>query len=957
MLDTDKTKAELLAEVAALHHRNAQLEREVARQRQTEQALWESEQRFRRIFERSNDAIFVIDPAQGRIVNANDRACQMLGYTREQLLNIAISAIHPDEMPEFNAFLQFVQAEGHGWTDELTCTTSWGRRLVSEISASVIELDGNLLIIAQVRDVTARKAALKALADSELQFRTLFESSPVGMLIADAEGRFVRTNRAFQTMFGYSAEALEQMTFAQLTYARDLETSRGLFESVVSGGRTHFRTEKRYAHRDGHLIWSEVTIFAIRDAQGRFQHSIGVVENITGRKRVEEALRASEERIRGLLLQTQYTLTDTEAYAAQLAHLNEMSEKMSMATDEDELFSIVTRHTSQIVRADRASIALLTDDGAQYRVLVLHGTKRVVPAGTLLPVDGTLIGRAMRSRRVLNNPNLHDEALSETSVVVEGGLQSSLIAPMILKQRVIGTLNVASQSLNAYDKRDEDLLLHIATFLGTALENLRWNKELQVAKDSAEAANRAKSEFLANMSHELRTPLNGILGYTQILLNEREITAKQRDGLNIIQRAGEHLLMLINDVLDLSKIEARKMEVHLTDFRLKALLDDVASIFRIRAAQKGIDFIFETLSALPEGVRGDEKKLRQVLANLLSNALKFTDEGGIALKVGFHDGAIRFQVEDTGPGIAPEAMEAIFQPFYQLDSDSKQIEGTGLGLPISRRLIEIMGGELHINSQVGEGSVFWFQLDLPEVYGLAAEHVETRVVVGYKGPRRRLLAVDDKWENRTVLTDMLAPLGFEVIEAGDGHEGLDKALKFKPDLILLDVRMPGLNGLELIRRLRATGAGQHVVIIVVSASAFDYNRQQSLSAGSDDFLAKPFRLTQLLNLLRTHLALEWIYDGAVPSKLPSADVSLTVPTDAHIALPTPADLDRLLDLAKRGNIGGITAQAEQIRAADSRYAPFADKLLRLARGFKMREIEAFVKQSIEEGATDDTSCC
>ena len=345
-------------------------------------------------------------------------------------------------------------------------------------------------------------------------------------------------------------------------------------------------------------------------------------------------------------------------------------------------------------------------------------------------------------------------------------------------------------------------------------ERKKAQEELHRAKEVADQANKAKSDFLASMSHELRTPLNGILGYAQILKRDPSLTDKQKSGVDIIQRSGDHLLTLINDILDLSKIEAQKLELQLTEFHLPDFLQQIANIIRVRAEQAEISFLYEPVSDLPAGVRGDEKRLRQVLLNLLGNAVKFTEKGGVALKVGYDDAQdfpdlLRFQVEDTGRGIPHDQLEGIFQPFQQVKNQSQHIEGTGLGLAITKKLVTLMGGELGVTSNPGKGSTFWFTVSLPAVETSQVKALPVdKTILGYKGERKRILVVDDKPTNRGIVLNLLEPLGFHVQEAENGQEALAKITEPSPNLIIMDLIMPVMDGIEATRRIRQLPEGK-----------------------------------------------------------------------------------------------------------------------------------------------------
>ncbi|MBD1849460.1 AAA family ATPase [Leptolyngbya sp. ST-U4] len=480
-------------------------------------------------------------------------------------------------------------------------------------------------------------------------------------------------------------------------------------------------------------------------------------------------------------------------------------------------------------------------------------------------------------------------------------------------------------------------------------------RDRQQAEEIAQSANRAKSEFLANMSHELRTPLNGILGYTQICQKDRSLSELQKNRIAIIHQCGEHLLTLINDVLDLSKIEARKMELYSREFHFAEFLQSIVEICKIKAEQKGISLTYQTPSSLPKVIRADDKRLRQVLLNLLGNAVKFTETGTVVFKVGYHEQKIRFQVEDSGVGIAADQLDEIFKPFQQVGENSRKTEGTGLGLAISCQLVEMMGGTLQVKSTLGVGSTFWFDLDLVAVHSSTDAATSKRTITGFTGDRRKILVVDDKPTNRSILVNLLEPIGFDVIDAVDGEDGLNKAQDFQPDAVLIDLVMPNLDGFEATRQLRLMPALKDTVVIAVSASVFEFDQQQSLKVGCNDFLSKPIREADLLQKLQEHLKLEWIYENesdiqepfkerdqqensqvSSASAVPNLSVDFSIPPAEEVAI--------LLDLAMRGDLRAIAKRVTQLEESNQQWSPFATHLRQLAKGFKGRQILEFLKQ-------------
>ena len=512
------------------------------------------------------------------------------------------------------------------------------------------------------------------------------------------------------------------------------------------------------------------------------------------------------------------------------------------------------------------------------------------------------------------------------------GVHSYLGVPIVSETgEVHGHLAVMDKPERDWREADVDIMRLFSLRTAVELERAKAhrmleesNAQLAAAKLAAESANQAKSLFISQMSHELRTPLNGILGYAQLLRRAPHLTEQQRDGLAVIERSGEHLLTLVNDLLDLAKIEAGRLELRNESVDLENLLQHVTDLIRVRADKAGLRFAVERPSALPKRIRGDARALRQVLLNLLGNAVKFTDTGGsVALKIVQTGARWRFQICDSGIGMAADQLQNIFEPFHRIETAARRVEGTGLGLAITRRLIEAMHGAISVASEPGCGTTFNVDLDLTADTSAPEIMQSPRTVVGFEGSRTSVLVADDDAASRDLVADFLAELGFDVRRAADGAAALEQLRTGAIDLLITDLVMPRVDGMELIRAIRSTQGTRAPKILAVSASASDYTSQEALDAGCDAFLPKPLQLADLVDRIADLLHVEWRYvDTSKPIGHRSAEGS---------AFALQRDVaDELHHLAMQGDIAGLVERATARLGNDPSACGFCDELRALA---------------------------
>jgi len=575
----------------------------------------------------------------------------------------------------------------------------------------------------------------------------------------------------------------------------------------------------------------------------------------------------------------------SQRYAERLRILHEIDQSILAASSPETIALATLGHLRQLVPSQRTFVAELLQD-REMAVLAAESDGQIrIDLSDRLPL---LRGEIERRREPYGVQDLNAIPVRSPwqELLYREGIRAYLMVPLLFQYEPIGTLSLESREPGAFTAEHVEAAAQVAALLAVAVRQARLNDTLQQranelalanraaeeARFAAETANRAKSIFLANISHELRTPLNAILGFAQLMTDAPELTSNQRENLRIIEHSGEHLLGLINDILELSKIEAGQIRLYEHDFDLLDMLRDLEEMFRLRAQNKGLALNVLIADDVPRYVRTDQSKLRQVLINLLGNAVKFTDQGQVALRLQVAstgtDAAERrlyFSVEDTGPGIGPEEMESVFAPFEQAALGRQHQEGTGLGVPISQQFVRLLGGELTVTSQVGLGSIFSFDIVVLPVESASPSVAPTgRQFIGVAPgqPSRRLLIVDDEDASRMLLRKILMPCGFELREAANGQDALDIWLEWNPDLVWMDIRMPVLDGYEATRRIKMMTESRKTVVIALTAAAFEDEESRAAAAGCDGLIRKPFHRSEIYGALTEHLGVHFVYTDA-----------------------------------------------------------------------------------------------
>ena len=819
---------------------------DISQRKQAERELMTSEMRLRAITDSAKDAVIMLE-SHGVITFWNPAAETIFGYSADEAVG---KNVHTLLAPEgFHAAYPHAFENFHA---NETCTILEYpairkdlQKITISISVSSISLGSDCYVVGIVRDITDAKKKEEILRASEARFRSAMNHSPLGMALVSPDGRFLEVNDALCRKSGYSESELLTMSIHRITHVDDHMADEEQIRQLLSGEIQTYRVEKRYIHKTGQFIWALLSASLTRKEDGSPDYFICQLLDITARKEAEARLLAFnaelEERV--------------EKRTRELAEQNKQIE------EQRQVFDLVFEQ----------ALAGFWD--------------WTIPAGTVLmsPRFKAVLGygqhevsNTMEALKSLIHPEDFSLILSHFQMHAE----SRGSVPYMLELRYLhknGSVVWIACTGMVIEWTDNDQPVRMVGCHVDITAKKRMEQDLAGARDAAEAASREKSRFLANMSHEIRTPMNAVLGFAQVLERDPALSPEQRERIRSINRAGLHLLSLINNILDMAKIESGVSVLSVRTFSLHDMLDGLQIMFRSRADAKGLRLSMEREPGMPFCVLADEVKLQQVFVNLIGNAVKFTDKGGVAVRArtepaGESEKTLRLvvEVEDSGPGISEAEQKRIFHPFIQGESGNF-VGGTGLGLPISRKLVEMMGGSLTVQSEVGRGSCFRFDvlLEATDVVPGEAQVESSQTVAGLvpgSGPWR-ILVVDDVQNNRDLLSYLLQPVGFKVREARNGEEALKVFAEWSPHAVLMDMRMPVMDGYEATRRIKATAAGREIPVIAVTASAFRDTEEKIRATGVSAYLRKPFRSAELFEILGQYLDLPYVYVDT-PARVP-----------------------------------------------------------------------------------------
>jgi len=819
---------------------------DITERKQSEEALKKSEERYRSLFEANPLPMWIYDLETLSFLEVNDAAISHYGYRREEFLAMTIADIRPtDDKP---LLLANVARVSEGIVDNAGI---WRHRQKNgsvidvEITSHVLDYGGRRAELVSACDITERKLAEQALESAEEKYRSIFENAVEGIYQTTPEGEFLAINPAAARTLGFaSPEEIMGESRALRSYGYVDPKRLGDFMRLVEEHDIVNGFESEVYRPDGSRVWVSENVQVVRGSSAEMLHFEGTLTDITERKRA----------------------------AAERQVISEIVQGVITTSNLDGLLELAHRSLGKLLYAENCFVGLHDPKTDLMTFELWVDQCDPVPPPQSHSKGFTRSSYVLRTGQPLLLTRELEAKLFEQGDLAQSGSPSAswLGVPLRTPSRTIGVLVVQHyEKPDAYSQRDLEFLSAVGDQIALAIERKRAEVELRLAKETAEAANRAKSEFLANMSHEIRTPMNGVIGMTGLLL-DTPLTQQQHEFAETIQSSSEALLTIVNDILDFSKIEAGKLEFETVDIDLAHVVRETLELLKGTAKSKGLELSASIDPDAPTELRGDGGRLRQVLINLIGNALKFTPTGGVKVHVSVDrqtraSASLRFRVTDTGIGIDPETQARLFQAFTQADgSTTRRYGGTGLGLAISKQLVEKMHGDIGMESSPGAGSTFWFTAEfLKQAKGVARiaakepngtnrrkSNTEPR---NDSGPVRaeRVLIAEDNDVNQRVATAQLKKLGYASDTVANGLEALEALSRIPYDIILMDCQMPELDGYETTRQVRLRG-GHQPYIIAMTASAMQGDRELCLAAGMDNYITKPARTAALKAALEQH---------------------------------------------------------------------------------------------------------
>ncbi|WP_206813764.1 PAS domain S-box protein, partial [Chroococcus sp. FPU101] len=801
----------------------------ITARKQYERELAKKTAEMAAIFRAIPDTIVFAD--ENRCIRqVNPAFTRLFGYSSEEVLGKTTEFLYsqPEDYLQQGKNRYNRNAQEQWQPYEISYQHKNGQILFTETVSAVVKDRTDTLIgfIGIVRDISERKQLEKTLQKNLTLQQAILDGANYSIISTTVEGTILIFNSTAERWLGYQADEVIGKTTPVIIHDRNEIIRRSQVLSAQMGfliepGFDVFVTkaclgeidenEWTYIRKDGSYFPVHLSVTALHDEEGNITGFLGIGSDITARKASEEALRQSEAKLRSFFDSNSMMMGVVELYDHDIKHISD-----NVATAQ--FFG----KTQADLQNQFASVLGVTRTHIDFWLSYYREAHR-----TQTPV---------RFEYLHESPNVQ-KWLSVTVCAIP----TTLINRPLRCSYIVEDISHRKQA----------------------------QLELQLAKEKAEAANQAKTVFLANMSHELRTPLNAILGFTQLMSREHSLEDSFRERLAIVDHSGEHLLALIDDILNLAKIESGQIELNKITCGLESFLLTLEQTYQFKAQSKGLNLFLECSYNLPKIIQLDEKKIRQVLINLLDNSIKFTHQGHVILRAKYEEtdatsGSLGLEVEDTGVGIAPQEIEHLFKVFVQADAGKRLNQGSGLGLAISQSLIQLMGGNIEVHSTLGQGSVFSFKIPVNTVISgssLALLHSNQRVIrLAPDQPTYRILIVEDIWENRRLLVELLTSIGFEVKEAINGVEAIAVWESWSPHLIWMDLRMPVMDGLEATKQIKAQSNQPSTVIIALTASVFSSERENILDAGCDDFIAKPFDTTLIFVKMAQHLGVQYLYE-------------------------------------------------------------------------------------------------